>query len=153
MIKAVIYSTRQIAERAIEAIDVARHPDGTEELIVVPSARDHRADPTLRERCEWIDTRAAGRVFGYQEIRAAKTWAEPIDLEDGRCAVEWREDRLASLAGREVTVRGERVRVPRAQDVSEIEIATDEKGDPIVRDGRPVLRERREAPATPVRVR
>ncbi len=142
--KAAIFATRQAAQRAIDAIDAARHPDGTEELIVVPSARDHRADPTLRERCEWIDTPAAGRVFGYRERRAAKRWADPIDLEDGRCAVPWREDRLAAIAGREVTVRGERLRVPRAQDVSEIEIATDDGGEPIVRDGRPVLRERLE---------
>jgi hypothetical protein len=145
VIRAAIYADRAAAEKAVAAIDAARHPDGTEEVIVVPSARAHHADPTLRERCEWIDTPAAGRVFGYRERRGAKTWAEPIDLDDGRCAVPWREDRLAALEGREVTVRGERVRVPRAQDVSEIEIATDDDGEPIVRDGRAVLREKREA--------
>lgn len=142
MIKAAIYADRSSAQKAISAIDAARHPDGTEDVIVVPSARDHRADPTLRERCEWIDTPAVGRVFGYRERRPAKRWADPIDLDDGRYAVPWREDRLASIAGREVTVRGELLRVPSAQDVREVEIATDAEGEPIMRDGRPVLRER-----------
>lgn len=134
--KAAIFATRQIAERALEAIDAARHPDGTEEVIVVPSARDHRADPALRERCEWIDTPAAGRVFGYRERRPAKRWADPIDLEDGRCAVPWREDRLAAIEGREVTVRGERVRAPRAQDVVELETEEQPDGHVVVREKR-----------------
>lgn len=113
MLKARIYATREDAERAISAIDAGRHPDGVEEV-------------TLPD--------------GTTERRPAKTWALPIELEDGRCAVPWKEC-LSALAGREVTVRGERLRVPRAQDVSEIEIATDD-GEPIVRDGRPVLREK-----------
>ena len=81
--------------------------------------------------------------LGYRERRPAKTWAEPIELEDGRHAVPYREDRLAVLADREVTVGGQRLRVPRPDEAIDLEVATDENGDPITReDGSVVLRER-----------
>ena len=141
MIKAAIYADRAAAEKTIAAIDAARHPDGTELVTVLPGLRSLR-DPAVRARCAEITLPDGTTRLGYRERRPAKRWADPIDLDDGRCAVPWREDRLEAIEGREVTVRGERLRVPRAQDVSEIEIATDSDGEPIVRDGRPVLRER-----------
>ena len=143
MLKAHVYASEALARRAIAAIDAARHPDGTEEVTVLPGARALR-DPAVRARCVEITLPDGTKRLGYRETRAAKTWAEPIELEDGRCAVPWREDRLAAIEGREVTVRGERLRVPRVQDMSEIEIATDDAGDPVTReDGTLVLRERR----------
>ena len=142
MLKAHIYASEALARRAIAAIDAVRHPDGTEQITVLPGVRDLR-DPEVRARCVEITLPDGTVRLGYRERRPAKTWAEPIELEDGRCAVPWREDRLASIEGREVTVDGQRVRVPLAQDVSEIEIAADERGEPIVReDGSVVLRER-----------
>lgn len=105
MLRARIYATREDAERAISAIDAARHPDGMEE-VRLPD--------------------------GTTERRPAKTWALPIELEDGRFAVPWKE-RLSAIEGREVTVRGERVRVPRAQDV--VDLKTEEQPD-----GRVVVR-------------
>jgi len=107
MLKASIYATREDAERAISAIDAGRHPDGVEEV-------------TLPD--------------GTTERRPAKTWALPIELEDGRCAVPWKEC-LSALAGREVTVQGRRVAVPRAEHVVELE--REEV------DGRTVVRDRR----------
>lgn len=107
MLRAHVYAARAAAERAIAAIDAARHPDGTEEL-------------TLPD--------------GTRERRPAKTWAHPVELDDGRWAVAYEERRLAAIAGREVTVQGERLRVPTAQGVSEIEIVTDENGDPVMRE-------------------
>lgn len=131
MKRAFIYPTRAEAERAIDALTEAHAPGGVETVRVV----------------------SGGRVVA-EEVRPAKPWAEPIELDDGRWAVPVSPRKLAAIEDREVTVGGERVRVPRAQDVSEIEVATDAEGDPIVRDGRPVLREkRREAPAGPVRAR
>ena len=142
--KAHIYATEAEARRAIAAIDAARHPDGTESVTICPSARTLARDPELRARCVEITLPDGTKRLGYRETRAAKTWAHPIELEDGRFAVPYDPRRLAGLSDREVTVRGERVRVPRAQDVSEIEVATDEKGDPVTReDGTLVLRERR----------
>ena len=118
--RATIYATRAEAEKAITAIDAARAPDGTEERV-----RYVRGREVSRERVP------------------AKPWAEPIELDDGRFAVPVSPRKLAAIEGREVMVRGERLRVPRAQDVSEIEIAADERGEPIVReDGSVVLRER-----------
>lgn len=114
------YATEAEARRAIAAIDAARCPDGTEERV-----RYVRGREVSRERVP------------------AKPWAEPIELDDGRFAVPVSPRKLTTIEGREVTVRGERVRVPRAQDVSEIEVATDDNGDPVTRDGRPVLREKR----------
>lgn len=108
MLKAHVYASRAFAERAIAAIDAARHPDGTEEL-------------TLPD--------------GTRERRPAKTWAHPIELEDGRFAVPVSLRQLAAIEGREVTVRGERLHVPSAQDVVEIEAEEQP-------DGRVVLRER-----------
>lgn len=109
MLRAHVYATRADAEHAIAAIDAARNPDGTEEL-------------TLPD--------------GTRERRPAKTWAIPIELEDGRFAVAYKSARLAALADREVTVRGERVRVPRERDVVDLE--TEEQPD-----GRVIVRERR----------
>lgn len=109
MLRAHVYATRAGAERAVAVIDTARSPDGTEEV-------------TLPD--------------GTRERRPAKTWALPIELDDGRCAVPWKGERLTALSGREVTVRGERVRVPRADDVVELE--TEEQPD-----GRVVVREKR----------
>lgn len=120
MTRAIIYPTRAAAERAIDALTEAHAPGGVETVRVVSRG-----------------------VVVSEETRPAKPWAEPVELDDGRFAVLVSPRKLAAIAGREVTTRGERVRVPRAQDVSEIEIAIDEKGDPIVRDGRPVLREKR----------
>lgn len=60
MLKVYVYASRAVAERAIAAIDAARHPDGIEEL-------------TLPD--------------GTRERRPAKTWAHPIELGDGRFAV------------------------------------------------------------------
>lgn len=117
MLRAHIYADRAAAERAIAAINAARHPDGTE-VVTLPD--------------------------GTRERRPAKTWAHPVELDDGWWAVAYEERRLAAIEGREVTVRGERLRVPTAQGVSEIEIATDDAGDPVTReDGTLVLRERR----------
>ena len=119
--KAIVCATRDDADRVVAAIDAARCPDGTEEAV-----RYVRGREVARER------------------RPAKRWAEPVELEDGRVAVPWKDERLDAIAGREVTVRGERLRVPRVQDMSEIEIATDDAGDPVTReDGTLVLRERR----------
>lgn len=130
--RAAIYNTREEAEKAIVATDAARAPDGTEERV-----RYVRGREVSRERVP------------------AKPWAEPVELDDGRWAVPVSPRKLAPIEGREVTVRGERVRVPRAQDVSEIEIATDDDGEPIVRDGQPVLREKvaSDEPAEPTRMR
>lgn len=130
MNRALIFATRAAAERAIDALTEAHAPGGVETVRVI----------------------SRGRVVS-EEQRPAKPWAEPIELDDGRFGVPISPRKLATIAGREVTVRGERVRVPRAQDVSEIEIATGDDGEPIVRDGRPVLRERREAGGGPGRVR
>lgn len=128
--RAFIYPTRAGAERAIDALTEAHAPGGVETVRVV----------------------SRGRVFS-EEQRPAKPWAEPVELEDGRFAVTVSPRKLAAIAGREVTVGGERVRVPHGQDVSEIEIATDEKGDPLVRDGRSVLREKRRVGEGGIRVR
>lgn len=117
--RATIYTTREEAEKAISAIDAARAPDGTEERV-----RYVRGREVSRERVP------------------AKPWAEPVELDDGRWAVPVSPRKLAAIEGVEVTVRGEQLRVPRVQDVSEIEIVTYEKGEPLVRDGRPVLREK-----------
>lgn len=132
MTRAIVYPNRAAAERAIDALTEAHAPGGVETVRVV----------------------SRGRVVS-EEQRPAKPWSEPIELDDGRFAVPVSPRKLTTIAGREVTVRGERVRVPRAQDVSEVEITTDDEGEPVTReDGRPVLREkRREAPATPVRAR
>lgn len=118
MNRALVYPTRAAAERAIDALTEAHAPGGVETVRVVSRG-----------------------VVVSEEQRPAKRWAEPVELDDGRFAVTVSPRKIAMIAGREVTVRGERVRVPRAQDVSEIEIATDD-GEPIVRDGRPVLREK-----------
>jgi hypothetical protein len=107
LMKSHIYAARKAAERAIAAIDAARNPDGTEEV-------------TLPD--------------GTREIRPAKTWAFPLELEDGRWAVTWEDRRLGPIAEREVTVgNGQRVRVPRAEDVEELEIEEQPDGRVIVR--------------------
>ena len=142
MLRAHIYAARAAAERAIDAIDAAHHPDGTEQVTVLPGARSLR-DPAVRARCVEITLPDGTQRLGYRERRPAKTWAEPIELEDGRHAVPYREDRLAVLADREVTVGGQRLRVPRPDEAIDLEVATDENGDPITReDGSVVLRER-----------
>lgn len=89
-----IYATRDLAQAAIDAIDAARNPLGTEEA-TLPS--------------------------GAIETRPAKTWAHPLELQDGRFAVT-AED-------------------PDAQGVSTIEMVLDADGEPIIRDGRVVMRE------------
>ena len=119
--RATIYNTREEAEKAISAIDAGRAPDGTEERV-----RYVRGREVSRERVP------------------TKPWSEPVELDDRRFAVPVSPRKLAAIEGREVTVRGEQLRVPRVQDVSDIEIATDEKGDPVTReDGTLMLRERR----------
>lgn len=131
MTRAIIYPTRAEADRAIDALTEAYAPGGIETVRVV----------------------SRGRVVS-EEVRPAKPWSELIELGDGRWAVPVSPRKFAAIEGREVTVRAERVRVLRAQDVSEIEIATDDDGEPIVRNGRPVLREKpRDAPAGPIRAR
>ena len=62
--RATIYATRAEAEKAITAIDAARAPDGTEERV-----RYVRGREVSRERVP------------------AKPWAEPIELDDGRFAL------------------------------------------------------------------
>lgn len=89
-----IYATQGLAQAAIDAIDAARNPSGTEE-VTLPS--------------------------GAIETRPAKTWAHPIELEDARFAVT-AED-------------------PDAQGVSTIEMVLGANGEPVIRDGRVVMRE------------
>lgn len=89
-----IYATRELAQNAIAAIDAARNPDGTEEV-------------TLPD--------------GTRERRAAKAWAFPIELEDGRWAVTAVD--------------------PDAPDVRTIEPVLDESEEPVIVDGRVVMRE------------
>ena len=107
MLRAHIYAVRAVAERAIAAIDAARHPDGTEEL-------------TLPD--------------GTRERRPAKTWALPIALEDGRFAVPYEAQRLGPLADREMTVGGQRVRVRRADEAVDIETEEIPDGRFVVRE-------------------
>lgn len=116
MKRALIFATRAAAERAIDALTEAHAPGGVETIRVI-----------------------SGGVVVSEEVRPAKRWAEPIELEDGRFAVPVSPRKLSAIEGREVTVRGELLLVPRARDVSEIEIVTDDEGEPIVRDK---LRER-----------
>lgn len=108
MLRAHVYASRAAAERAIAAIDAARHPDGTE-VVTLPD--------------------------GTRERRPAKTWALPVELEDGRFAVPYEAQRLGPLADREVTVGGRRTRVPRAEEA--VDLDTEE-----LPDGRVVAREK-----------
>lgn len=89
-----IYATRELAQGAIDTIDAARNPDGTE-------------DVTLSN--------------GSIETRPAKTWAHPIELEDGRFAVT-AED-------------------PNAEGVSKIVMVLDAEGEPVILNDRVVMRE------------
>ena len=126
MLRAHIYAARAAAERAIAASDAARHPDGTEVVTVLPGLRSLR-DPDVRARCVEITLPDGTKRLGYRERRPAKTWSHPIELEDGRCAVPWKE-RLSAIEGREVTVDGRRVRIPREDEATQIEPVELEKG-------------------------
>ena len=126
MLKAHIYATDTEARRAIRAIDEARHPDGTEWITVLPGARALR-DPELRARCVEITLPDGTKRLGYRERRPAKTWSHPIELEDGRCAMPWKE-RLSAIEGREVTVDGRRVRIPREDEATQLEPVELENG-------------------------
>lgn len=119
MTRGFIYPTRLLAERTIDALTEAHAPSGVETVRVV----------------------SRGRVVS-EETRPAKRWAEPVELEDGRFAVPVSPRKLAGIADREVTVGGQRVRVPRADEAVDLE--TEE-----LPDGHVIVRERRERPLTP----
>lgn len=109
MLKAYVLRTRVLADRVVAAIDNARNPDGTEE-VRLPN--------------------------GSRERRPATTWAIPTELDDGQFFVPYEERRLGSIAGREVTVRGERIRVPTLADVVDVEIVEQPDGSIVKRERR-----------------
>lgn len=113
MLKAHLYATEALARRAIAAIDTARHPDGTEQVTICPSARALARDPELRARCVEITLPDGTTRLGYRERRPAKTWAEPLEMQNGDWGVPYEARRLAAFADVEVVVDGVTVRIPR----------------------------------------
>ncbi|MCB9620441.1 MAG: hypothetical protein H6724_13470 [Sandaracinus sp.] len=71
-----------------------------------------------------------------EEQRPAKRWSELVELEDGRFAVPASPRKLTAIGGREVTVGGQRVRVPRAAEAVDLEAEEQPDGRVVVREKR-----------------
>lgn len=83
-----VFATEAEAQKAIDAIDAARAPSGTERL---------------------------RGTDGIEYDAPVKPWAVPVALKDGTFGVPWKE-RLRAVEGEVVDVKGEAVAVIREAD-------------------------------------